>query len=297
MNKGIWYAIGAYACWGLLPVYWKLLHHVPSVQLLGHRIIWSFAALLVIVLLLRRWKEFCTAVITPNVLKIYLLAAVLIGINWLTYVWAVNHNHMVETSLGYFINPLLSVLMGVFFFHERLRSWQWLPVGLALAGVLFLTVVFGAVPWIALTLACSFALYAAVKKIAPLHSLHGLLLETSILFLPASAYLAYSNAAGSGVFLHAGAATDWLLIGAGLTTTIPLFMFSSAAQRIPLSLIGILQYISPSLQFLLGVFIYSEPFSPMQFIGYSLVWAALIIFACEGFSSSRAQSIGSAEIE
>jgi chloramphenicol-sensitive protein RarD len=297
MNKGIWYAVGAYACWGLLPVYWKLLHHVPAVQLLGHRIVWSFVALFVMILLLRQWKTFRVAAFTPRVLRIYLLAAAFIGVNWLTYVWAVNSNHMVETSLGYFINPLLSVLMGVIFFRERLRPWQWVPVGLAAAGVLYLTIAFGALPWIALTLAFSFALYAVVKKIAPLISLHGLMLETSILLLPATAYLFYSDTVGNGIFLHSGLSSDLLLIGAGLTTTIPLLMFSSATQRIPLSLIGILQYISPTLQFLLGVFVYKEPFSMTQFLGYSIVWIALIMFALEGYSAYRAQSIASAEIE
>jgi chloramphenicol-sensitive protein RarD len=297
MNKGIWYAIGAYASWGLLPVYWKLLHHIPAVQLLGHRIVWSFVALLIIVLLLREWKTFRAAAFTPRVLRIYLLAAALIGINWLTYVWAVNNNHMVETSLGYFINPLLSVLMGVIFFHERLRPWQWVPVGLAAVGVLYLTVAFGALPWIALTLAFSFALYGVVKKIAPLVSLHGLMLETSMLLLPAIAYLLYSDTTGNGMFLHAGVSSDLLLVGAGLTTTIPLLMFSSATQRIPLSLIGILQYISPTLQFLLGVFVYGEPFPVTQFLGYSIVWIALIVFALEGYSAYRAQSVASAEME
>jgi chloramphenicol-sensitive protein RarD len=204
---------------------------------------------------------------------------------------------MVETSLGYFINPLLSVLMGVIFFRERLRSWQWVPVVLAAIGVVYLTIVFGSLPWIALTLAFSFALYAVVKKIAPLTSLYGLMLETSILLLPATAYLVYSDTVGSGVFLHAGIMSDLLLIGAGLTTTIPLLMFSSATQRIPLSLIGILQYISPTLQFLLGVFIYKESFSFTQFIGYSIVWIALILFGLEGYSVYRSQSVAAAEIE
>ena len=297
MNKGAWYAVGAYTCWGLLPVYWKLLHHVPSVQLLGHRIVWSFIALMIIILLMRQWNSFRSAALAPRVLRIYLAAAALIGINWLTYVWAVNSNHMVETSLGYFINPLLSVLMGVIFFRERLRSWQWVPVVLAAIGVVYLTIVFGSLPWIALTLAFSFALYAVVKKIAPLTSLYGLMLETSILLLPATAYLVYSDTTGSGVFLHAGIMSDLLLIGAGLTTTIPLLMFSSATQRIPLSLIGILQYISPTLQFLLGVFIYKESFSFTQFIGYSIVWIALILFGLEGYSAYRSQSVAAAEIE
>ncbi len=286
-KKGIWHAIGAYTSWGLLPVYWKLLRHVPSIQLLSHRIVWSFFALLAVLLVLRQWRSFRKAAFTPHVVKVYLMAALLIGVNWGTYVWAVNTGHMVEVSLGYFINPLLSVLMGVVFFHERLRRRQWIPVVLAFLGVVYLAVVFGSLPWIALVLALSFALYGAVKKIAPLNSLYGLTMETGILVLPALSFLVLSDFFGSGVFLHAGILSDVLLAGAGLTTTIPLLMFASAAQKIPLSLIGILQYISPTLQFLLGVFVYGEPFSFLQFIGYSIVWAALIIFGVEGYAAYR----------
>ena len=210
-KKGIWYAIGAYASWGLLPVYWKLLRHVPSVQLLSHRIVWSFFALLAVLIVLRSWRSFLKAAFTPHVIKVYLMAAVLIGINWGTYVWAVNTGHMVEVSLGYFINPLLSVLMGVIFFRERLRQRQWIPIVLAVAGVVYLAVVFGSVPWIALVLALSFALYGAVKKIAPLNSLYGLMMETGILLLPALLFLSFSDYSGAGIFLHAGKLTDVLL--------------------------------------------------------------------------------------
>jgi chloramphenicol-sensitive protein RarD len=185
MNKGIWYAIGAYASWGLFPLYWKLLHHVPALQLIGHRIVWSFLALIVIILFFRQWPGFCSTVFAWSVFRVYCFAAVLIGINWLTYVWAVNAGHIVETSLGYFINPLLSVSMGVFFLHEHLRPRQWISIGLAAAGILFLAIVHGSIPWIALTLAFSFAFYGLVKKTAPLGSLYGLTLETGILLLPA----------------------------------------------------------------------------------------------------------------
>lgn len=230
-KKGIWYAIGAYASWGLLPVYWKLLRHVPSVQLLSHRIVWSFFALLAVLIVLRSWRSFLKAAFTPHVIKVYLMAAVLIGINWGTYVWAVNTGHMVEVSLGYFINPLLSVLMGVIFFRERLRQRQWIPIVLAVAGVVYLAVVFGSVPWIALVLALSFALYGAVKKIAPLNSLYGLMMETGILLLPALLFLSFSDYSGAGIFLHAGKLTDVLLVGAGLTTTIPLLMFALQLRK------------------------------------------------------------------
>jgi chloramphenicol-sensitive protein RarD len=295
MNKGMRYAIGAYVSLGVLPIYWKWLHHVPALQLISHRILWSFFALAVVILLTQRWKEFRQAVFAPGVLRLYTAAALLIGINWLTYVWAVNAGHIVETSLGYFINPLLSVLIGVIFLHEHLRPRQWVPLGLAVAGVLFLTFAYGSLPWIALTLAFSFGLYGLVKKIAPLGSLYGLTLETGILLIPAFCYLLYSDKIGSGAFLHTGTSSDFLMIGAGLVTTIPLLMFASATQRISLSLVGILQYISPTLQFLIGVIIYKEPFTHIQFIGYSIIWVALILFAAEGYLTYRAKPITAVE--
>ena len=295
MNKGMRYAIGAYISWGVLPIYWKWLHHVPALQLISHRILWSFFALVVFILLTHQWKKFRQAVSTPRVLRVYSAAALLIGINWLTYVWAVNAGHIVETSLGYFINPLLSVSLGVIFLHEHLRPRQWIPLGLAASGVLYLTFAYGSLPWIALTLAVSFGVYGLVKKIAPLGSLYGLTLETGILLIPAMCYLWYSDTTGSGAFLHTGISSDFLMIGAGLVTTIPLLMFASATQRISLSLVGILQYISPTLQFLVGVMIYKEPFSHIQFIGYGIVWVALILFAAEGYAAYRAKSVAATD--
>jgi chloramphenicol-sensitive protein RarD len=291
MNKGILYAFGAYIAWGIFPVYWKLLHGVPALQLLSHRIIWSFLFLLAYVLITKQWKSFRAVIASRRVLLIYFAAALLIGINWLTYVWAVNAGYIVETSLGYFINPLLNVLLGVFVFRERLRRFQWLPVFLAAVGVIYLTAVYGRLPWIALTLAFSFGIYGLVKKSAPLGSLYGLSLETGILFLPALGWLIYSDTIGQGAFFHASTGTNLLLIGAGLVTTIPLLMFASAAQRIPLSLLGIIQYISPTLQFLLGVLVFKEPFSHDQLIGFCIVWAALILFWGEGFWSRKRRQL------
>jgi len=289
MSRGTWNAVGAYALWGLLPVYWKCLQHVPATQVLCHRIIWSFLTLLVLILLLSRWNAFRTAVREPRVLRAYATAAVLIGINWFTYIWAVNAGFIVETSLGYFINPLLSVLLGVVFFRERLRPWQWFTISLAAAGVLYLTIAYGTLPWIALTLAITFGLYGLVKKIAPLESLYGLTLETGILLLPAFMFLLYSDRAGHGAFLHAGAILDVLLVGAGFITAVPLLMFSSAARRLPLSLIGVLQYIVPTLQLLLGVLVYREPFTIVKLIGFGIVWIALIVYAVEGLIVHRTQ--------
>jgi len=283
MNIGNWYAIGAYAIWGLLPIYLRLLRHVPALQLTSHRIIWSFILLIGIVLLLRQWQVFRQELKRPRILIIYTMAAMLLGINWLTYVWAVNAGFIVETSLGYFINPLLSVLLGIVFFRERLRQWQWVAIGLAVAGVVYLTVAYGRLPWIALTLASTFAIYGLVKKKAPLSSVHGLTLETAILFLPALFFLSHADVTGQGSFFHTGMVSDLLLLSAGPMTTIPLLLFASAAQRIPLSMIGVLQYIAPTMQFLLGVFIYDEPFTYIQLTGFCAVWTALIILGIEGF--------------
>jgi chloramphenicol-sensitive protein RarD len=291
IDKGLLYAAGAYITWGLFPIYWKWLHHVSAVELIAHRIGWSFIMLMLVLLATRKTADFWSVANKRSVIGIYFIAAILIGGNWLMYVWAVNAGFIVETSLGYFINPLLSVLMGVFFLRERLRPLQWLPVALAAIGVGYLTFIYGRLPWIALTLAFTFGFYGLVKKISPLNSLYGLTLETGILFLPALFYLLFQETNGQAFFLHDGLTTDLLLIGAGLVTTIPLLMFGAAAQRIPLSMIGVMQYIAPTLQFLLGVLVYKEPFSSYQFIGFGIVWLALIIFWVEGYQARRAQPL------
>jgi chloramphenicol-sensitive protein RarD len=286
MKKGILYGIGAYLLWGLFPVYWKLLHQVSALQLLGHRIGWSFLLLMAVILVTRQWNDF-RSILTGRTFLIYSFAAVLIGVNWLTYVWAVNSDFVVESSLGYFINPLLSVLLGVIILREKLRPAQWIPIGLAAAGVIYLTVVYGKLPWIALTLAFSFGLYGLVKKLTPLGSLYGLTLETGLLFLPAMIYLALMEANGTGAFMHIGPVPDLLMVGAGIVTTIPLLLFASAARSIPLTLVGLLQYITPTMQFLLGVFVYKEPFDHAHLIGFSVIWIALIIFGVENYLAHR----------
>lgn len=286
MNKGILYGIGAYVAWGFFPIYWKFLHHVPAIQLIGHRIIWSCLLLIVFILITKQWDEF-RKTINAKVIRIYTIAAILIGINWLVYVWAVNASFIVETSLGYFINPLLSVLMGVVFLKERLRMAQWIPVVLAAIGVTYLTFVYGRLPYIALSLAFSFGLYGLVKKLSPLGSLYGLTIETGILLVPALGYLLFVEANSTAAFLHTGIPSDLLMIGAGFITTIPLLMFASAARSIPLWVVGLLQYIAPTLQFLIGIFIYKEPFSHNQLIGFGIVWAALIVFLVENYLANR----------
>ncbi len=286
MNTGILAAIGAYVSWGLLPIYWKLLGHVPTTQLLSHRIVWSFAVLAVFLGLTRRFTKL-RGDLSPTVWGNYVLASLLIGVNWFIYVWSVNAGYIVEASLGYFINPLLSVLLGVFFMRERLRRLQWAPLGLAAAGVIYLTVQYGRLPWIALTLAVTFSLYGLVKKKAPLGAFEGLTLETGLLLPPALVWLGWNEYMGAGAFLHAGTGSDLLLVGAGVVTTAPLVMFAAAAHRIPLSMIGILQYIAPTIQFLIGVFVYHEPFSRAQFTGFGMVWSAVLLFWLERWKFGR----------
>lgn len=286
MNKGILYGIGAYVAWGFFPIYWKFLHHVPAIQLIGHRIIWSFLLLVLVIMVGKQWNEFRTLV-TVRVLRIYTIAALLIGINWFMYVWAVNHEFIVETSLGYFINPLISVLLGVIILKERLRKMQWIPVTLAAIGVTYLALVYGRLPYIALSLAFSFGLYGLVKKLSPLGALFGLTVETGILFVPAVGYLIFAEASQTAAFLHTGLTSDLLMIGAGVVTTIPLLMFASAARSVPLWVVGLMQYIAPTLQFLIGIFIYKEPFSRNQLIGFGIVWIALVFFLVENYLASR----------
>ncbi|HAV78128.1 MAG TPA: EamA family transporter RarD [Anaerolineae bacterium] len=290
MNKGILYGIGAYALWGFFPIYWKLLHNVPALQVIGHRIGWSFILLLAYIALRGQWQAFRASAMNWRTIGIYSIAAVLLSFNWLIYVWGVNAGFIVETSLGYFINPLLSVLLGVIFLRERLRPMQWIPVGIAAVGVAYLTFVYGRLPWIALSLAFTFGFYGFVKKLSPLGSLHGLTLETGIGFPVALAYIAFVGFSGSGAFLQNGILLDLLLIGAGVVTTIPLLMFASAARQIPLTVVGLLQYIAPSLQFLIGVFVYKEPFDQAHFTGFAIVWLALIIFAVESYTANRARA-------
>ena len=286
MNKGILSGIAAYAMWGFFPIYWKLLHDVPAMQLLGHRIVWSFLLLIIVILLTRQWNDLRSQLSTKT-FQIYLIAALLIGVNWLTYVWAVNAGFIVETSLGYFINPLLSVLMGVIFLRERLRPTQWIPVVLATIGVTYLTFVYGRLPWIALLLAFTFGFYGLTKKLAPLGSVFGLTLETGILLVPAILYLVWVQVSGNAAFLRIGATVDALIIGAGLVTTVPLVMFATAARQIPLTMIGILQYLAPTIQFFIGVFVYNEPFDGSRLVGFGIVWLALIIFWVENYLANR----------
>ncbi len=282
MNSGILYALGTYILWGVFPLYWKQLQHISAEQVIAHRILWSFLMLFSIILFTRRKNDF-RAQLNPKTLRAHGVAALLLGINWLTYVWAVNNGYIIESSLGYFINPLLSVFLGMIFFGERLRPFQWLPLGLATIGVLYLTFVYGRLPWIALILAFSFGFYGLFKKKSMLGSLYGLTLETGIIFIPALGYLLYLASTGTGVFLQGDFKTSAYLVGAGAVTSIPLLLFAKAAHRIPLSTIGLMQYIAPTIQFLIGVMVYKEEFTRSQAIGFSIIWVALLLFWGEGW--------------
>jgi chloramphenicol-sensitive protein RarD len=275
--------------WGLLPFYWKGLDHVPALQVIGHRIIWSFLLLAVILLITNKWNSF-RIMLSRQILLVYSAAGILLSANWLIYVWAVNADFIVETSLGYFINPLLSVVLGVVFLHERLRTFQWVPVVIAAVGVLYLTVIYGSLPWIALCLAGTFGTYGLVKKVAPLGSLFGLTLETGLVFIPAFVFLIIRETQGFGAFGRTGFNADLLLVGAGLVTTIPLLLFASAARSIPLSLVGIMQYLAPTLQFLIGVWIFKEPFTSSKLVGFAMVWLALLMYWVEGVLTRRTQN-------
>lgn len=287
MSRGSYYAVAAYAAWGLFPIYFKWLAEFPALQLVSHRVLWSCLILLLVLGLRRRGPALLAALRQPKVWRAYGAAAVLIGINWLTFIWAVNSGFIVEVSLGYYINPLLSMLLGVVFLRERLRPWQWLPVALATLAVLYLTFLYHALPWIALLLSSVFAFYGLIKKTAPLDSFSGLTLETAALAPAAIAYLLYADVTQHAGILGHGAILDALLIGTGVATTVPLLFFAAAAQRISLIQLGMFQYIAPTIQLLLGIFVYGEAFPPQRMAGYALVWTALLLFTAEGYLAQR----------
>ncbi len=286
MNKGIVSAFAAYVMWGVFPIYFKWLQTVPAFQTVSHRVVWSFIFLVIVIALRGEWITFIQSLSWKRFF-IYLGAGTLLGINWFTYVWAIAQGYVVESSLGYFINPLVSVVLGMIFLGERLRPLQWIPVILAVAGVIYLTISYGSLPWIALILAFSFGFYGLIKKISPLGSLHGLTLETSAIFLPSLAILLVEEARGVGAFGHDGWLISILLVLTGVVTAVPLILFSIGARNIPLTTVGLLQYIAPTGQFLSGVFLFSEPFTKDRLIGFSIIWLALIIFSVESLTRRK----------
>ncbi len=282
VKKGVILAIGAYFLWGLFPFYWKQLQIVPAKEIVAHRIIWSLVFLCVSLILLKRTSTTFRLFRKAKILVVYGCSAGLLFINWLTYIWAVNSGYIVNASLGYFINPLVNVLLGVIFFREHLRIGQWIAIGMATFGVGYLTLEYGALPWIGLTLAFTFGFYGLIKKGAPLDALVGQTFEMSLLALPALIYLVHLESIQTATFGHAGVKITLLLILGGAVTATPLLMFSAAARRIPLSMIGILQYLAPTLQFSIGVWVYGEAFPRYRQIGYSFVWIALLVYVVEG---------------
>ena len=287
MNKGVVYGIAAYGIWGLLPIYWRLLQHVPAAEILAHRMVWSLLFIAALLAYKRHWRWVWPALHQPRTVVTFVGTGLILAINWFTYIWAVNSGFIVETSLGYFINPLVNVLLGMVFLGERLRWSQGVAVALAVAGVAYLTVSYGAFPWIALTLAFSFAFYGLLRKTASLEASEGLALETAVLFLPALGYLVLLEANNTAAFANVNVSTTLLLIGAGIATGLPLLLFSAAARRVTLTNLGLLQYIAPTLQFLLGVFVYGEVFSRNRLVGFGLIWVALAVYSAEGIVRSR----------
>jgi chloramphenicol-sensitive protein RarD len=291
MNRGHFYAIAAYGLWGLLPIYWQQLSHVPATQVVAHRIVWSCAVLIPIIWLSGKSGTVTKAAKQPRVLFRQLIAALLICANWLGFVWAVTHGRMVESSLGYFINPLFSVLLAVVLLGERLRGIQWMAISIAAAGIGWLGWQYGTIPWIAILLASTFCLYGFVKKTTKLDPVTSLSIETWLLFIPAIGFIAWEQYSGRGGFLVHGSATDSMLLMSGIATTIPLLCFAAGAQRISLSTIGLLQYLGPTIQFLLGWLVYHEPFDNKKLIGFVFVWIALAIYATDSVIAARRRSL------
>ena len=278
------YGVACYLLWGLFPLYWPLLEPAGSIEILAHRIVWSLLVVATVLAVTRSWAWIRPLLADRATLARMALAAVLIAVNWATYIWGVNNEHVVETSLGYFINPVVTVLIGVLVLHERLRPVQWVAIGLGTVAVVVLAVDYGRPPWIALTLAFSFGTYGLLKKQVgvTVGAVQSLTVETAVLFVPALTFLVVLDARGDGQLGHSGLGHGLLLASAGIATAVPLLFFASAARRIPLSTLGLLQYIAPVLQFLTGVLLYDEPMPASRWVGFVLVWAALSVLTFDG---------------
>jgi chloramphenicol-sensitive protein RarD len=279
--------LGAYALWGLFPLYFPLLEPAGGLEIVAHRVVWSLLFIAVLLTVVRRWSLVRAAVSDPRTMLVLAGAAVLISGNWLIFVYGVNSGHVVETSLGYFINPLVSVLLGVVVFSERLRPLQWTAVGIAAVAVTVLTVDYGRPPWIALGLAFTFGLYGLMKKLVRVEAAPGLFLETALVALPALVVLGVLHGQGEGSFGNLGALHTVLLVLSGVATAVPLLLFAAAARRIPLSTMGLLQYLTPCLHLTIGVFVYGEPMPPVRLVGFALVWAALAVFTADTLRHAR----------
>ncbi len=291
-RTGVLMGLAAYGLWGLFPLYFPLLEPAGGVEIVAHRIVWSLLFVALLLTALRGWSAVRRAATDRRTVAILAGAAVLITGNWLTFVIAVNSGHVVETSLGYFINPLVSVLLGVCFLGERLRRLQWVAVGTAAVAVAILTVAYGRPPWIAILLASTFATYGLLKKLVRVEAAPGLFLETLLLVVPALVVLVVLQARGTGSLGAAGAGHVLLLMTSGVATAIPLLLFAASTRRIPLSTVGLLQYLTPLMQLAIGVYVNGEPMPPARLAGFVVVWLALAIFTVDGLRAGRATRAG-----
>lgn len=290
-RRGTLYAVAAYGLWGLLPLYLVLLRPAGALEILSHRVVWSFLLLVGVLTVMRRWHWLRDAARQPKVLLGLTAAALLIGGNWGTYIYGVSTERVVEVSLGYFVNPLISVLLGVVILRERLRGWQWVAVGVGTVAVIVLSADYGRPPWLALVLAFSFGGYGLIKKLVGAPAVEGMTIETAVLFIPATAYLVWTETNGHAVFIHGPVLTSVLLAGCGVVTAVPLLLFAGAANRVPLTVLGICQYIAPTLQLLIGVLVLGEPMPPARLAGFGLVWAALLVFTVDAVRHTRGQRV------
>lgn len=280
-RHGVMFAIAAYTMWGIAPIYFKWLQQIPALEILGHRIVWSFVLVLALILMLGRFDRIKPVLMNRTYMLRLTLATFLLGGNWFLFIWAVNNNHILDASLGYYINPLLNVAIGMLFFSERMRKMQLLTILLAFTGVLIQIISFGSIPWIALTLACSFAIYGAIRKRLPVDSVTGLWLETLILLPIVLIYYGFFAEAQSFNLIANGWQLSLLLVAAGVVTTAPLLCFTAAAQRIRYSTLGFFQYIGPSLMFVLAVFMYGESLTADKLITFAMIWTALAIYSVD----------------
>ncbi|WP_078872050.1 EamA family transporter RarD [Streptomyces sp. NRRL S-337] len=294
-RAGLVFGIAAYTMWGLLPLYWHLLDAASPSEILAHRMAWSLPVAVVILAAMRRWAWIRPLLRQPRRLALVLVCALVISTNWFLYIWAVNSGHVLEASLGYFINPLVSIAFGVFFLRERLRPLQWTAVGVGALAVVVMTVAYGKMPWIALGLAFTFATYGLVKKGIKLDGIEGFSAETAMQLLPALGFLIYLGARGESVFVSGGVGQALLLAGCGVATAVPLICFGASAVRLPLTVIGMMQYLAPTFQFALGLTVFHEEMLAERWAGFGLVWVALAVLTWDALRTARRARVALAD--
>ncbi|MEL7563640.1 MAG: EamA family transporter RarD [Dehalobacterium sp.] len=281
---GVGYALAAYGTWGLLPLFWKTLNEVPAVQILAHRFFWSFVYVGILITITKQKGKVKEVLLAPKTLLLFLTSSLLLTANWGIYIWANNNNHIIETSLGYFINPLVSVLLGMIFLKEKINFWQALSVFLAALGVLYMVFQYGRFPWISLALAVSFGFYGLIRKVVPVESLTGLLIETGFLAPVALIFIVLLGVEGKGFFFTGGIKVSFLLMIAGVITAYPLIWLVNGAKKLPLKTVGFCQYLAPTLMLLIGVGVYHEPLTEMHLVSFAFIWSALLIYSLSNTS-------------